>query len=776
MRFIKNKNIIIPVLLFGAVFGVYLYTAPRYPTCYADSDELMAAAYTMGVPHAPGYPLFALLGKLFTFIPIGTIAFRFSIFSSFFSTLTVLLVYLVIRKLTENIPVALIGAFSLAFSYIFWLWSIVPENFFLLGFFTTLLLCLMVSWYESQKTQNAKRSKYPYLIIFVLALGSLSHQLIVFTIPALIYFAWVIDKKLFKPSKKWLGIIASGIAGLLPLVYLPLAATREPFIDYGNPTNFIRFWELITRHIYRMASPQGTAYLPVGGLMLAERFYQFLYYLVFLIDQFTPVVIVLAIIGIVAVMARKSTRKAGVFLFLFFVFTGPVLAFYAPLSIDYPYKTYLSSLLARYVSSTSIETTSSSYNALGALERFYIMNFITFSIFVGLGIFSILNLLKKFEFNKKLTIAVVCLFFLVPIFPLRDNFAVVNKRNFRLGQDYMDNLFLNIEPNAIFITRGDRPTFATYFYQQVEKKRLDVTHISFGWREWHMERLKKREPDLFITKTRALLAGLREIIQNNIDKRPIYTSGLPNKELVQLGIAGAPFVVTPRGMILKIDWNWDLGAEDYWKKMVWHGPKQMDAYYDQYAKELIEQYLIGRSNGYYHYRTRGYHDLAYQEMQAMIEIAPDQSLTRIVTRDWGERGRPVRAVRELVLGDAKTHFDLSISYFRDEKIPEAMAEMWAAVYLEPENSRYRFTLGGLYEMIFWYDEALEQYEKILEQESEGTELREKTETAEARVKAKIEKQLEYWQTPEYVKIYHTFIKPLKRYIDYFNFQKPWQLL
>ena len=124
--FKNKKNIIVLVLLFLFIFGVYLATAPRLPTSYADSDELMTAAYTLGIAHAPGYPLFSILGKLFTFIPLGTIAFRFSIFSTLFSALTILLIYSITYKLTRNIIVSLISALSLAFSYIFWLWSIIP--------------------------------------------------------------------------------------------------------------------------------------------------------------------------------------------------------------------------------------------------------------------------------------------------------------------------------------------------------------------------------------------------------------------------------------------------------------------------------------------------------------------------------------------------------------------------------------------------------------------------------------------------------------------------
>jgi len=719
-------------LLFIIVFGLYLYTSPRVQTGYADSEELMAAAYTLGVPHPPGYPLFPLLGKPFTFIPIGTIAFRFSIFSSFFSALTVVLVYLIIYKIinakshgTEDakpgrtfiawssIVSALIGALCLAFSYIFWLYSIVPETCFLIGFFIALSIFILVSWEQS----NRKSDFYPFILASVLALGFLSQQLFALIVPAVLYFVWIIDKKIFFPSRKWLKIWGGGIIGFLPLIYLPLAALKEPFIDYGNPTNFIRFWHLITRYIYKLASPAGTAYLPTGGLRLDERIYQVLHYFIFLIHQFTPIVIILAILGGLFFIIKKSTRRVGVFILLVFIFTGPAFAFYAPQLDVYPHQGFLANLLSKYAFHFKIETIRDNFNAEGALERQFLTSFTALSIFIGIGIFWLLSLLKKLKFSSIPIYFAAFLFLLIPFFPLRDNFGVVNKRNFYLGKDYAENLFLNIEPNAILITRGDRPTFTAYYYQQVEKKRLDVTVISFGWRRWNIDRLQKREPELFSAENRALLAVFRDIINTNIDKRPIYATGLPNAEIIQVGVGGNPYMLNPRGLISRIDKiGEDFGAGEgfgYWQKMIWQGPKNIDAYYDQYAKEVVEQYLIGLSNSFHHYVSWGYNDLAYLQSEELRKIAPDHQLTKNVSQRFQEPGEQKRIARKFILGEAKTHGEMGESYLKSDKLPEAMSEFWVAVELEPENLFYKYRLGVTYEFLQWHKEALEQYENIL---------------------------------------------------------------
>jgi hypothetical protein len=59
-----------PFLAF--LFLVVLYIATLTPSVAGgDSGELAAAGLTGGVPHPSGYPLFALLARLFGALPLG---------------------------------------------------------------------------------------------------------------------------------------------------------------------------------------------------------------------------------------------------------------------------------------------------------------------------------------------------------------------------------------------------------------------------------------------------------------------------------------------------------------------------------------------------------------------------------------------------------------------------------------------------------------------------------------------------------------------------------
>ena len=90
-----RAGVLIGLFLFP--FFVYLDTlAPSITWRHdgADGGDLIAAAYTLGIPHPTGYPLYVLLARLFTFLPWGDIAYRVNLMSAFFAAATIPLGYL----------------------------------------------------------------------------------------------------------------------------------------------------------------------------------------------------------------------------------------------------------------------------------------------------------------------------------------------------------------------------------------------------------------------------------------------------------------------------------------------------------------------------------------------------------------------------------------------------------------------------------------------------------------------------------------------------------
>ena len=116
-----------PLAAAAISFAVYLWTLA--PTVTGeDSGELIAAAYTLGIPHPPGYPLWCLLAKAFIqCVPYGEIAWRVNVMSAVFASLTVYVAGLIVLHLTRNRLAAFGGPMALAFSLEFWEQSVIAE-------------------------------------------------------------------------------------------------------------------------------------------------------------------------------------------------------------------------------------------------------------------------------------------------------------------------------------------------------------------------------------------------------------------------------------------------------------------------------------------------------------------------------------------------------------------------------------------------------------------------------------------------------------------------
>ena len=94
--------------LAGGIFlvSLTLYTKTMAPTVsFWDCGEFIASAITLGVPHPPGAPLYLLVGKIFSMLPLGAdLAFRVNLVSALSSALTILFLYLItVRFLKEFI-------------------------------------------------------------------------------------------------------------------------------------------------------------------------------------------------------------------------------------------------------------------------------------------------------------------------------------------------------------------------------------------------------------------------------------------------------------------------------------------------------------------------------------------------------------------------------------------------------------------------------------------------------------------------------------------------
>ncbi|MFC2015672.1 protein O-mannosyl-transferase family [Chloroflexota bacterium] len=135
--------------LFAGSLALYSRTlAPSVATLFDDSLEFPLVSYRLGIAHPTGYPLYTLLGKVFTLGPWPNVAWGVNFLSAVASALTIALLYLIGRRLTRRRLSAVLGAVALAVSPVFWSQAVIAEVYALNSAFIAALLLLALHWAE----------------------------------------------------------------------------------------------------------------------------------------------------------------------------------------------------------------------------------------------------------------------------------------------------------------------------------------------------------------------------------------------------------------------------------------------------------------------------------------------------------------------------------------------------------------------------------------------------------------------------------------------------
>jgi hypothetical protein len=209
-------------------FVVYLRTLAPSVMWY-DMGELTTASYVLGIAHNTGYPLYILLGKLFTFIPVGDVAYRVNLMSAVFAALTVSVVFVIIHDLTKSALASFFGALTLAFSSTLWSTATWAESYSLNAFFTASVTLLLLRWRENGRAWQL----YVASLLFGLSLGN--HRLILLLVPGILLFLWAGRHSLnIGRCLRCGGLLVLGASVYL---YLPLRGAQEPPLNWAQPAN-----------------------------------------------------------------------------------------------------------------------------------------------------------------------------------------------------------------------------------------------------------------------------------------------------------------------------------------------------------------------------------------------------------------------------------------------------------------------------------------------------------------------------------------------------------
>lgn len=246
----KRADTALAALLCVAALCVYLKTL--CPSFYwGDSAELATAAYTLGIPHPTGYPVWTLLAKAWSLLfPFGSFVWRINILSAVFGTLAVGGVFGAARALGASRAAAILGAGLLAFSGTFWQQCLFAETYSLTACYCAVLLWLAFRW-------KARGCAFADLKPLAVAYGCAmtNGQMNTLFLPGFLLFVLVSDpslRRLREPHvrRAWLTLFGLLCLPLLSYLYLPLRAAAQPAVNWGDPRTPFAFWYHVTGRAY----------------------------------------------------------------------------------------------------------------------------------------------------------------------------------------------------------------------------------------------------------------------------------------------------------------------------------------------------------------------------------------------------------------------------------------------------------------------------------------------------------------------------------------------
>jgi len=252
---------------------------------WGDGIELTCVAVVLGVGHPTGYPLFSLLGKLFTQLPLGTIAFRMNLMSAVTASVLATLVAWTVWHLFPLVGLtgpehyagrrhspahvrihhpdrvliraafAAAAGWTVAFSQDLWYEAGLTEVYLLNAAIFAGAFALVVQAIAGQQ------SRYLLAAWLICAVGIGNHTMAAMLLvpPLVVLTVWFAVKAKGKAESRrhhspWIGkallrqllriggpALSLGIVGVAIYAYVPLRALKNPPLNWGDPSSASRF-------------------------------------------------------------------------------------------------------------------------------------------------------------------------------------------------------------------------------------------------------------------------------------------------------------------------------------------------------------------------------------------------------------------------------------------------------------------------------------------------------------------------------------------------------
>ena len=528
-----------------------MYVITLAPTVtFWDAGEFIAAAYTLGVPHPPGTPLFVLIAHTWgLLLPIGEFAYRTNLLSAVLSASAAGIFFLVVHASLRDwgdgrlrIGVSAMAALIGAFTFTNWQNSNETEVYSV-ATFTIAAMCWAVNlWRRQRDTERGPRLLL--LVVFLAGISIGNHLLALLAGPAIVgYLVAVLWREPSSDPKRrreewghlavvagvWVLLIGMGLGsttltllgllgfvgaaayaavggagvfavvglviaavGITPYLYLYIRSGQHPVINEAAPATFDALLAVIRRAQYPPRTPLDDPTVPHGadnpGRTLGLIGLQVLNYFQYLDWQWARSLV--APVRAVVTVAFFSLGVQGLF---------------AQRRSDRP-SWWLCMLLflvtgpalvlyMNFKPGFSIGTEqypSAQDHEVRERDYFFVVSFIVWGLWTGIG---------AGDLGRRLAASVASLRRLAPaalavvLVPLTLNFTPASRRHgpdARLAADFAYNLLQSSPAYGVLFTYGDNDTFPLWWAQEVAGIRQDVTVVCLALAntDWYMRQLR----------------------------------------------------------------------------------------------------------------------------------------------------------------------------------------------------------------------------------------------------------------------------------------------
>ncbi|MBA2344996.1 MAG: DUF2723 domain-containing protein [Rubrobacter sp.] len=408
-----------------------------------DSAVLQVKAYVLGIPDYTGYPTYVMLGKLFTYLPVGDVAYRVNLASAVYAALAVLFVFLIGWLLTGRSFAAAAGALAFGVSRIFWSQAVIAEVYTLNALFVSLTIFVFLIW------RKTRRDRYLLLGAFLCGLSLTHHITSGLLIPAGFFFVLVVDRK--KVLEVGLILKAAGLflLGLLPYAYLPIRASMDylppgwtwdqPKISKYPPDTIYGFYNLVSGGAWK-----GRMWA-FGPAELPDRISMYLNYLYGNFGQFHVALVLVALLGVFYLIYRDAS---------------------AAVLLGIPFLGWLFHALE--------------YN-IEDIQYYFIPTYLILGVLMAAGFSALLDaidsLAERVPSAVRLGLVVVLsvLFLVFPLLGTGATYAAVDRSGDYEGRRMMDAVATETKPNSTVLHHRS----PLYYMILVQHRREDLTLINY---------------------------------------------------------------------------------------------------------------------------------------------------------------------------------------------------------------------------------------------------------------------------------------------------------